>query len=146
VLDAAGGTDITQLPPAHITITEGIDLLRCLSLSNRVLRWYADCCRSPIANTASVPYFPLVGVIHSFMDVSDQSKDAALGPARWRLFEESATGPLPLDAPPPASVGVFAQRVASILGWWMLGLARPTPFFVEGSNTPRSRPRGQSET
>src|SRR5262245_33105196 len=51
VLDAAGGTDIFQMPPAHVKLTAGTDAMRCLSLSNKVLRWYSDCCHTPIANT-----------------------------------------------------------------------------------------------
>jgi hypothetical protein len=68
VLDPAGGTDIFQMPPARIQLTAGTDALRCLRLSDNVLRWYTDCCRTPIANTAAGPRFPLAGVIHSFMD------------------------------------------------------------------------------
>jgi hypothetical protein len=67
VLDLAGGTDIFQMPPGHMRLTAGKDALGCLRLSNKVLRWYADCCRTPIANTATGPRFPIVAVIHSFM-------------------------------------------------------------------------------
>src|SRR6516165_4251820 len=69
VLDSAGGTDIFQMPPGRMKITaSGDDVLRCLRLSNDgVLRWYTDCCRTPIANTAG-PGFPIVGVMHSIMD------------------------------------------------------------------------------
>src|ERR1700733_16290373 len=82
VLDGAGGTDIVQMPPGRVTLTAGADALRCLCLSNRgVLRWYADCCRTPIANTAARPGFPVLGVIHSFMD-QDFLDHLADGPTR----------------------------------------------------------------
>jgi len=55
VLDPAGGTGIFQMPPARMQLTTGADGLRCLRLSDKVLRWYADCCRTPIANTAADP-------------------------------------------------------------------------------------------
>jgi hypothetical protein len=42
VLDAAGGTDIFQMPPAHLKLPAGTDALRCLCLSAKVLRWYTD--------------------------------------------------------------------------------------------------------
>src|SRR5258708_39078997 len=61
VLDPAGGTNIFHLPPRRVTLTAGTDALRCLSLSNKVLRWYTECCRTPIANTAAWPHFPAVG-------------------------------------------------------------------------------------
>jgi Family of unknown function (DUF6151) len=58
MIDPAGGTDIFQMPPARVKLTAGTDAMRCLRFSNRVLRWYTECCRSPIANTAAGPRFP----------------------------------------------------------------------------------------
>src|SRR5678815_5259444 len=58
VLDAAGGTDIFQMPPDRVRLDAGTDALRCLSLSSKVLRWYTGCCWTPIANTAAGPRFP----------------------------------------------------------------------------------------
>ncbi len=69
VLDAAGGTDIFQMPPGLLSITDGADALRCVAFSSKVLRWYAACCNTPIANGAASPRFPLVALIHSFMDL-----------------------------------------------------------------------------
>ena len=104
VLDPAGGTDIFQMPPGRVKLTAGTDALRCLRLSNKVLRWYTDCCRTPIANTAAGPRFPVVAVIHSFMDheADGRSRDEVLGPPLCRIFERSAVGPLPPNAPAAA--------------------------------------------
>ena len=110
VLDPAGGTDIFQMPPGHVTLTAGTDAVRCLRLSDKgVLRWYADCCRTPIANSAG-PGFPMIGVIHSFVDyeflddlVESANRDPVLGPRLCRIYEGSAVGPLPPNAPPPPS-------------------------------------------
>ncbi len=115
VLDAAGGTEIFQMPPGRVTLTAGTDAVRCLRLGHKgVFRWYADCCGTPIANTAG-PGFPVIGVIHSFMDhaFTDQdfmdhladcrSRDEVLGPPLCRIYERSAVGPLPPTAPPPPS-------------------------------------------
>jgi Family of unknown function (DUF6151) len=63
VLDPAGGTDIFQMPPRRVKLTVGTDALRCLRFSNKVLRWYTDCCRTPVANTAAWPHFPVIGVV-----------------------------------------------------------------------------------
>jgi hypothetical protein len=142
VLDPGGGTDIFQMPPACVKLTEGLDAMRCLRLSEKVLRWYADCCRTPIANTAAGPRFPIVAVIHSFMDhqADSRSRDEALGPPLCRIFERSAVGPLPPDGPPPPSLRVFARRASKLLGWWARGLARPTPFFDDRTDAPRAVP------
>lgn len=92
VLDPAGGTDIFQMPPARMKLTAGTDALRCLRLSNKVLRWYTDCCRTPIANTAAWPHFPVLSVVHSFMDheADGRSRDEVLGPPLCRIYERSA--------------------------------------------------------
>jgi hypothetical protein len=47
VLDAAGGTDIVQMPPGRVTLTAGIDAVRSLRFSNKVFRWYSDCLPDP---------------------------------------------------------------------------------------------------
>lgn len=142
VLDPAGGTDIFQMPPARVKLTAGTDAMRCLRFSNKVLRWYTDCCRTPIANTAAGPHFPIIGVVHSFMDheADGRPRDEALGPPRC-LYERSAAGPLPPNAPGPPSLGAYARQASKILGWWMCGLNRPTPFFDDRAKAPGAVPR-----
>ena len=140
VLDSAGGTDIFQMPTGRVKLTAGIDALRCLRFSDKVFRWYADCCRTPIGNTAG-PRFPVVGVIHSFMDIEGKSRDEALGAPLCRIFEHSATGPLPPNAPLAPSASLFFRRVSKLLAWWLRGLGRPNPFFDARSHAPLSVPR-----
>ena len=96
VLDDAGGTDIVHMPAACVTLTAGADAVRCISFSAKVLRWYADCCRTPIANTAASPRFPVVGLIHSFMDhaAGGRAREQVLGPPLCRIYERSAIAPL----------------------------------------------------
>jgi hypothetical protein len=131
------------MPPGRVRLTAGTDALRCLRLSNKVLRWYTDCCRTPIANTPARPGFPVIGMVHSFMDhgADGRSRDEVLGPPLCCLYERSAVGPLPPNAPGPPSVGVFARRASKMLGWWMRGLGRPTPFFDDRTKAPRAVPR-----
>jgi hypothetical protein len=143
VLDAAGGTDIFHIAAGRVTLTAGADALRCIAFSGKVLRWYADCCRTPLANTAATARFPVVALIHSFMDceVAARSRDEVLGPPLCRIYARSATAPLPSDAPSPPSFGMFLRRGAKILSWWMHGLGRPHPFFDNQTNAPLSTPR-----
>jgi hypothetical protein len=142
VLDAAGGTDIFHMAAGRVTLAAGTDAVRCLRFSSKVFRWYAECCRTPLANTAG-PRFPVVALIHSFMDhaADGRSRDGALGPPLCRIFERSATGPLPPNAPAPPALGLFALRAARILGWWWRGLGRPHPFFDPHTNAPLCVPR-----
>jgi hypothetical protein len=122
-----------------VKLTAGTDAVRCLQFSSRVLRWYTECCRTPIANTAAGPRFPVIGLIHSFMSDDAGTRDEVLGPLLCRIFEHSAVGPLPPNAPPPHSLGLVAVRGPMLLGWWLRGLGRPNPFF--GENGPLSAPR-----
>lgn len=142
-LDAAGGTDISHMPPARMALTGGTDAVRCLTFSGKVLRWYADCCHTPIANTASGPRFPVVALIHSFMagDNNGRSRDETLGPPLCRIYERSATGPLPANASPPPSLRLYALRASRIFGWWAHRLGRPNPFFDVTTQAPLSKPR-----
>jgi hypothetical protein len=107
------------------------------------LRWYADCCRTPIANSAATPRFPLIGLIHSFMDFEacGSSRDEMLGPPLCRIHERSAVRPLPADPPPAASFAILARRASKMLGWWMLGLGRPNPVFDDRTGAPLFAPR-----
>jgi len=143
ILDPAGGTDILHMPPAHVTLATGAEALRALRLSEKgVIRWYSACCRTPIANTADSARFPVIGLIHCFMDheADGRSRDAALGPPFCRIFERSAVAPLrPMAVPSPLEV--FVRRGAKVLSWWLRGLARPSPFFTAGAGAPRADPR-----
>jgi hypothetical protein len=142
VLDGAGGTDIFHMPAGRVKVTAGTDAMRCLRFSRKVLRWYADCCRTAIANTAG-PRFPVVGLICSFMspDAGGRSRDEILGAPLCRIYERSAAGPLPPNAPAPPTLGLFALRGSRLLGWWLRGLGRPNPFFDGHTGAPLSSPR-----
>ena len=143
VLDPAGGTDIFQMPAGRVKLTAGTDAVQCLRLSHKgVLRWYTDCCRTPIGNTANSPRFPVIAVIHSFIfhGADGRSRDEVLGSPLCRIYERSAVGPLPPNAPAPPSLGVFARRASKIFGWWVLGLGRPSPLFDDRTNAPRAVP------
>ncbi len=148
VLDAAGGTDIFQMAPGRVRLTAGADAVRSLRFSNKVFRWYTECCRTPLANTASTARFPVLGLIHSFVsgELHSRSRDEALGPPLCRIHEGSAIAPLPANAPAPASFGVFALRAAKLLGWWARGVGRPNPFFDNRTNAPLSIPRALTQS
>jgi uncharacterized protein DUF6151 len=143
VLDAAGGTDIFQMAPRRVRLTAGTDVLRCLQFSATVLRWYTQCCGTPIANTAAGPAFPIVALIHAFID-HESAGDAGnemLGRPVCRIYERSATAPLPPNAPPPPSLRVLIRRASKMLGWSLRGLGRPNPFFDDLTKAPLTAPR-----
>ena len=64
-LDADGGTEIFQTLPDAVRITRGADSLALLRLGPKgLMRWYAGCCNTPIANTLANPRtLPFIGMI-----------------------------------------------------------------------------------
>lgn len=63
-LDAAGGTEVFQTLPHAIRFTAGEANLRLLRLSPKgLMRWYAGCCGTPVANTLASPGLPFVGMV-----------------------------------------------------------------------------------
>lgn len=129
ILDKFGGSDIVQLTPAQVTIDLGMDQLRCLRLTRKGLyRWYADCCKTPIANTVS-PGFPFVGLMHTALKVNGPM-DACLGPVDFYIQGKSAKAQRTdqkVHAGFPISWFLFS---APWMIWGKLrGKHKPSPFF-----------------
>ena len=141
VLDPAGGTDIFHMPPGRVKLTAGTDAMRCLRLSDKVLRWYTECCRTPIANT------PLARASRSsaWFIASWTMRPTAVPATRCSVRRYAASSNALLSgrsrAPGPPSVGLFARRASKLLGWWLRGLGRPTPFCDDRTKAPCAVPR-----
>lgn len=139
VLDANGGTDIVATLPASLRFTSGLDQLACMSLSPKgVLRWYAACCRSPIANTPRDPGIAYVGVVGDCLAAERGEKDAAFGPLRIALNAKSALGEV--ASTPLASFAGVLRIMRGLLGARLRGRHRDNPFFDPGSGEPVRTP------
>src|ERR1700741_1590175 len=98
VLDTNGGTDIVASLQQYVRFSAGSERLGCLSLRARgMLRWYASCCNTPIANTARDPRLSYMGIVSSCLGRDAGSLDAAFGPPTVTYNAESATGDVPPD-------------------------------------------------
>ena len=63
-VDNDGGTEIFQTLPGNFEFVDGTQHLSVLRLSPKgILRWYAGCCGTPIANTIPSPGLPFVGAV-----------------------------------------------------------------------------------
>lgn len=143
-LDAQGGTDIFQMSPARLTVAQGLDRLACIRITPKgPLRWYTECCRSPVGNTAPTRQLPIVGVILSSVQADPRALDAVLGPVRARVMVRYAKGPVPDSAPVhegfPASH--IARMLWKILIWRIRGDYRRSPFFDSETGKPIASPR-----
>lgn len=138
VLDAHGGTEITQMSQAAVSFTAGIDKIAAMQLSERgMTRWYTSCCSTPIGNTLQSSALPFIGVIRAFIAAPGE----ALGPIRGRGWAKSAKGgksAVPKDGLPEP---IMVLRVlAKLAGWRLRGDHKRTPLFPsvrEPLKTPR---------
>jgi hypothetical protein len=140
ILDEMGGSDVIATLPQHVTFTQGIEALTCISLSNRgMLRWYASCCNTPIGNTSRDFKVSHVGLMHSCLTNPSASLDSAFGPVRMKVGMKSAKG---------TPKGMAVSTTVAILGF-MARLIRTrlncgyknTPFFDPETGSPRVSPK-----
>ena len=149
VLDSHGGTDIFQMSPARLQITQGAEHLACMRLTAKGLfRWYTDCCKTPIGNTPPTRHLPLVGLIHCCTDLAANGRlrDAVLGPVRARVFGRFAKGDRTApDAHDRAPVSMFLHLAGFLLMARLRGDHKRSPFFDARTGEPIATPRVLSE-
>ena len=145
VLDAHGGTDISQMSAARLKITKGEDHLACIRLkAGGLLRWYTDCCNTPIGNTLASRQIPFVGLIHCCMDHDSGggSRDTVLGPIRAGVNGRFAKGDRSQieahDATPPS---MLLRIVPMLLMARLRGEHVRSPFFDPETGETRATPR-----
>jgi len=128
VLDPLGGTEVVAALASDVRFTSAIDALACVSLSPRgLLRWYASCCRTPIANTPRNRKLPYVGLVHSCLHQPDPL-ERSFPRVHLRVNTAHAKG-----QPPGygrlggmARFGSLAARLAAAR---LVGGYQATPFF-----------------
>ena len=140
--DAHGGTEILQTSPARVSIEAGDDHLACMRLQpNGLLRWYADCCRSPIGNTQASGRVPFVGLFCSAFRPRSSEAETALGPIRARVNARFAQGDRSgLDASEGWSLPMIIRFARIVWGAWLRGDARRSPFFDPETGKARATP------
>jgi hypothetical protein len=146
VVDTWGGTDIFQMPQWRVRFTQGAAELQCVRLHEKgMFRFYAGCCRTPVANTMG-PRIPFAGVVHSLMDhaVDGRSRDEVLGKT-VRIQARFAVGGKPPNAPRSAEPGMILRALRLNVGWWLGRHGAESPFFDLATRTPRVQPQVLSE-
>ncbi len=136
LLDGQGGSDIVAVHPQFVQFSEGQGELACMSLSpNGLLRWYARCCNTPIANTPRSPKMAYAGLARACL----AGPGDAFGPVRMRSGTKSARGSVePTSA--MSTAGMLALFAAKLLRARLDGSFRRTPFFDVASGTPLVAP------
>lgn len=128
-LDHLGGTEIVQISPQAVLITQGYDQLACVRLSPRgMLRWYSACCRTPIGNTLPSCKIAFVGLVSTCLDSEKPSLAESFGPVRIWANSKSAQGKAPANS--WHMLPALARFVSIVAGARLKGSYHPTPFFT----------------
>ena len=136
ILDAMGGSDVLATVSKHVTISEGKDVLACMSLSEKgMLRWYASCCKTPVANTSRDFKFPHVGLLHNCLEGAGVNLDSVFGPVTMRVNRKGATSGKP-EAMPVSTVKSVVRHMKSVVRARVDGSYRTTPFFDPRDGSP----------
>jgi uncharacterized protein DUF6151 len=139
VLDGCGGTDVVATLGKYVTFTTGLKSLACLSLSEKgLLRWYASCCNTPIANTLRNHRIPYVGLVHVALGSESQITNV-FGPVQMQLNISSAA-----DMPNWKANGkllALVRFLPSLLFGRLDRSYRLSPFFHSTEGTPIVAPR-----
>lgn len=139
-LDEMGGSDVVATLPQHVTFTQGVEKLSCMSLSDKgMLRWYASCCNTPVGNTSRDFKVSHVGLLHNCLRDSSTSLDSAFGPVRMRVGMKSAKG-TPKAMALSTTVAIL-QFMARLIRARLDGSYKRTPFFDPETGKPRVSPK-----
>jgi hypothetical protein len=141
ITDAWGGTDVLQIAPSRVRLTNGVQALACVRLSEKgMYRWHCAECKTPLANTLS-PRVPFVSLFHTFIapDAAANARDELLGPPIGHVQTKFARGTLPNK--PESLLPVVAHCVGLLGKWWLTGAGSPSPFFDTATRAPAVKPR-----
>jgi Family of unknown function (DUF6151) len=139
-LDAQGGSDIIQVLPKNLTFLQGMDSLACVRLTSKgMIRWYADCCKTPIGNTLANYKISFIGLLHNCLESPDHPLRASFGPVRCCVNPQGAIGePKPKTYGGAAVLWWFAKTVLKAR---VTGDYKYTPFFRMDTGLPIVAPQ-----
>ena len=137
-LDEKGGSDIFQIAPKHLRITEGADKIAVLQLAPKgVFRWHTTCCNTPVGNTMDTRAVPFAGTY--FRNYDPAQRDALIGPVRGSVHQQYArdgAGDYKAMNIPLMLVKVLGRTIAARIS----GSYRKNPFFHAETGAPVASP------
>jgi len=140
ILDERGGSEVIQVLPKNVSLTQGIEALACMRLTGKgLLRWYARCCNTPIGNTLDNFKISFIGLVHTCLESSGEPLQDSFGPVRAWVNTKGARG-----NPQPKTVGMGATILwflANTVKARIDGSYRQSPFFLVDEGTPIVPPR-----
>jgi hypothetical protein len=140
ILDELGGSEVIQVLPKNVTLTQGTEALACMRLTAKgLLRWYAGCCNTPIGNTLDNFKISFIGLVHNCLETADRPMQDSFGPVRVWVNTKGAKG-----NPKPKTVGIGTTVL-----WFLANVAKSridgsykrNPFFLVDKGVPIVPPR-----
>ncbi len=139
ILDAQGGTDIVQTNPSRLALTAGGEMLACMRLAETgLMRWYAQCCNTPIGNTLANFQIPFVGLIHNCLEGGGPSMDESFGPIRMSVNTQGAKQEV---RPSPVAETAGMIRILGMLLQGRLNGSYKHSLFFSPKGAPAATPR-----
>lgn len=131
ILDKNAGSEVVPVFPKLIRITQGRELVKGIKLTKKTdtFRWYASCCRSPLANSLSSEK----GYIGLFTQRLNSEDRESLGPICVRANGESGIPPLPKGTSKRFPIKFLFVTIRAILRVNIKGWKRPNPFFDDNN-------------
>ena len=128
MIDRCGGTDIVPMSPAGVRITDGLQNVVCMSLSDKGrLRWHTACCQTPLGNTPRGGKIAYVGMITTCFDVATDMIEATLGP-RDRIVLNTASATCKVR-PTPLPFLLGGMNILRHIVVARFRAPQPSPFF-----------------
>ena len=140
MLDADGGTGIVAARPRDVVITQGHEMVSCMSLSDSgLLRWYARCCNTALGNTHRNYKVSFVALVDACLQGTPLVLEESFGPVQFRLNAKSARRPLaPMTE---RKLGAVWRTIGWLLKSQLGGRFRNNPFFDSRTGAPVSLPK-----
>jgi len=145
MLDAAGNSNIFQMNPKHFKITGGQEYIACVKITPKgPLRWFANCCKTPLGNSFPKGGIPFLGVLPICIGHKGTANEVVrlVGPARATV-----------NARHPLSLGqkiklwaMFVRFFSMLFSWRIFDGKSWKPFFNKATLKPIAKPVKISDT
>ncbi len=145
MLDEYGGTTVFQISPARFKITTGKEQIGCLQQTkNGAFRWYAKCCKTPLANTLPMGSMPFLAIHPLAIETTnlDQPLEAYFGPLRVRTNHKLPRKQAKeVRATWVALLSMLLHFVPMFFRWKFRGDHKRSPLFHPKTLRPVVQPR-----
>ena len=129
ILDNYGASEIYQVTPSQIQITQGQEYLTCLRLSPKgTNRWFAKCCNTPVANTISLK-MSFAGVSRKF--INEDNLDTIVGPIKYQCQNKDCKTKPPKNSHPGFPTLLKLKMLVMLTLGKITKSYLPNPFFKE---------------